>query len=182
VTRKTIRLGQIAAMASGPLFTLIRDGAIELEADASETTLARIKVGQIVKVAPPGGVVVDGRVRLVAPEVNRATRLGRVRVALDGASGLAIGTFARGTVEIAAAQGVTVPLSAVQFEPNRATVQVVDGSRIETRTVQLGLRADGFVQIVSGLAVGTQVVSRAGTFVRDGDKVTPVEMAAGARS
>lgn len=182
VTRKTIRLGQIAAMASGPLFTLIRDGAIELEADASETTLARIKPGQIVKVAPPGGAVVEGRVRLVAPEVNRATRLGRVRVAIDNATGLSIGAFARGTVEIAAANGVTVPLSAVQFDANRATVQVVDGNRIETRTVELGLRADGFVQIVSGLSAGAQVVSRAGTFVRDGDKVTPVDLASGARS
>lgn len=182
VTRKTIRLGQIASMASGPLFTLIRDGAIELEADASETTIERIREGQVVKVVTAGGNTVEGRVRLVAPEVNRTTRLGRVRVALSSAEGLSIGAFARGSVEIASANGVTVPLSAVQFEPNGATVQVVASDRIETKSVQVGLKADGFVQIVSGLSVGTQVVARAGTFVRDGDKVTPVDAAQGARS
>ena len=38
----------------------------------------------------------------------------------------------------------------------------------------LGARADGYVEILEGLAEGDEVVSRAGTFVADGDEITPV--------
>jgi HlyD family secretion protein len=40
--------------------------------------------------------------------------------------------------------------------------------------VTLGARANGFVEVVSGIGEGTDVVARAGTFVADGDMVTPV--------
>jgi HlyD family secretion protein len=40
--------------------------------------------------------------------------------------------------------------------------------------VKLGARAGASVEIVEGLAEGDEIVSRAGTFVADGDKVTPV--------
>ena len=38
----------------------------------------------------------------------------------------------------------------------------------------LGVRAGRLVEIVSGVAEGEEVVARAGTFVADGDLVTPV--------
>jgi HlyD family secretion protein len=51
--------------------------------------------------------------------------------------------------------------------------KVVDG-RISSTTVELGLRDNINVEVKSGLALGDEVVSRAGTFVSDGDAVTPV--------
>ena len=45
---------------------------------------------------------------------------------------------------------------------------------VKTVPVKLGARADGYVEVVSGIAEGDEVVSRAGTFVADGDMVTPV--------
>ncbi|WP_204269574.1 hypothetical protein, partial [Citrobacter freundii] len=54
-----------------------------------------------------------GAVRLVAPEVNRTNRLGRVRIALDGADRPPLGSFGRAMVEVARSEGVLVPLSAV---------------------------------------------------------------------
>lgn len=40
--------------------------------------------------------------------------------------------------------------------------------------VALGARAGGFVEVVSGIEEGQEIVSRAGTFVADGDLVTPI--------
>jgi len=40
--------------------------------------------------------------------------------------------------------------------------------------VTLGLVGHGRAEIVSGITEGETVVARAGTFVRDGDTVTPV--------
>jgi HlyD family secretion protein len=118
--------------------------------------------------------VVDGRVRIVSPEVDRATRLGRVRIALPRDGSLRIGAFARGTVEIARRTGVAVPLSAVIYDAKGATVQVVVNGRVEARRVRPGLSAEGFVQIEEGVRAGDFVVTRAGSFLRDGDTVRPV--------
>jgi HlyD family secretion protein len=43
--------------------------------------------------------------------------------------------------------------------------------------VKVGIAADGFTQIVSGVAAGEDIVARAGPFLRDGDSVRPVAIA-----
>ncbi len=173
VSRRTARLGSVVAGAGDPLFRIIQDGAIELEADVPELQLAKLRVGQMARVETAGGVR-DGTVRLVSPEVNRVTRLGRVRVAVQGNEGLVIGSFARASVETARREGVLAPLSAILFQPGGAVVQVVRDGVVETRPVQVGLRNGLQAEIGQGLAAGENVVSVSGTFIRGGDKVTPV--------
>ncbi len=46
VSRRTARLGAVVGMAGDPLFRLIADGAVELEAGVPETRLARMRPGQ----------------------------------------------------------------------------------------------------------------------------------------
>ena len=176
ITRRTAKVGAIAAGAGDPLFRMTRDGIIELEGDVSETTLARLKPGQPVAVSPAASeTVYTGKVRLVSPEVNRTTRLGRVRIALDSADRLAVGSFARATIEIARKSAVTIPQSALSGSGDHFEVQTVKNGVVETRKVTPGLRGRGVVQIESGLAEGDLVIAIAGTFVRNGDRVTPVE-------
>jgi RND family efflux transporter MFP subunit len=175
ISRRTARLGAIAAGAADPLFRIIEDGAIELEADVAENLMARIRIGQTANVRPAGfGEDIQGKVRLVSPEVSRTTRLGRVRIALPDLPGLTIGAFARGNVEVARSEGLLLPLSAVQFSPAGATVQRVSDGIIATTRVTTGLRHNGVIEIRDGLRAGDTVVALAGTFLRDGDRVTPV--------
>jgi HlyD family secretion protein len=181
VSRRTARLGAIAGMAGEPLFRIIADGAVELEADVPETVLARMSQGQRATIDAIGREdEIPGAVRLVAPEVNRTNRLGRVRVSLTGAARPAIGTFGRASVEVARADGVFVPLSAVLFDRGTATVQVVKDGAVEARRVRVGLRSDGRVEIREGVAAGEDVVAVSGTFLRAGDRVTPVRRQAAA--
>lgn len=178
ISRRTARLGAIAGMAGEPLFRIIAQGAVELEADVPETVLARLRAGQPAAIDAIGREDESpGHVRLVAPEVNRTNRLGRVRVAVDGAMRPAIGTFGRASVEVARADGVFVPLSAVLFDRGTATVQVVKDGAVEARRVRIGVRADGRVEIRDGVALGEDVVAVSGTFLRAGDRVTPVRRA-----
>ncbi len=174
VLEKTARVGAVASAQSGYLFRIARDGLVELDAEVIETDLARVEPGQTVMVEPPGGGRVWGTVRLVSPEVNPATRLGHVRIAFARETPLRVGSFARGAIEVARREGVTVPVSAVETDGDISTVQVVDGDAVRTRRVKTGLSAKGFVEIVEGLEVGEPVVARAGTFLRDGDRITPV--------
>jgi HlyD family secretion protein len=177
VSRRTARLGAVITMAAEPLFRIIAAGAIELEGDVPETQLVQLRPDQPARVFVAGGDTArPGHVRLVAPEIARATRLGRVRVAIDDSTGLAIGSFARAEIESNRQEGVRVPLSAVLFLPDGARLQVVADGRVETRAVTLGLRSGGFVLVTTGLAAGETVVSISGTFVRNGDRVSPVRV------
>jgi multidrug efflux pump subunit AcrA (membrane-fusion protein) len=114
-------------------------------------------------------------VRLVSAEIARTTRLGRVRLQLDRPEGLVLGSFARGTIEIARKEVVLAPLSAVLFTNEGPRVQVVVNETVETRPVVVGIRTGGMVEIVSGLSAGETVVTISGTFLRNGDRVLPVQ-------
>jgi len=179
ISRRTARLGSVVSGAGDPLFRIIQDGAVELEADVPELQLAKLRPGQAAALVTAGGAR-TGHVRLVSPEVNRTTRLGRVRVAVDdpagdGPAGLVLGSFARAAVEVARRDGVLAPLSAVLFQPDGAVVQVVRDGTVETRGVTVGLRNGRSAEISSGLAAGESVVATSGTFIRGGDRVSAVQ-------
>ena len=177
VSRRTARLGAVVSGIGDPLFRIIEDGAVELEADVPEVQLAKLRPGQAATVETVGGTRA-GHVRLVAPEVSRTTRLGRVRVALDGTDTPVIGSFARARVNVARHEGVLCPLSAVLFQPgatqDAAVVQVVKDGMVETRHVRIGLRSGGTAEVTQGLAPGEAVVAVSGTFIRGGDRVTAI--------
>ena len=173
VSRRTARLGAVVAGSGDALFRIIQDGAVELEADVPELQLAKLRPGQGARVETVAGPRA-GRVRLVSPEVNRTSRLGRVRVALDDNAGLVIGSFARASVETARHDGVLCPLSAVLFQQGGAVVQVVHDGVVETRSVSVGLRNSANAEITKGLQNGETVVAVSGTFIRGGDRVTAV--------
>lgn len=176
VSRRSAKLGATASMAATePLFRIIADGAVELETEVAEVELPGLKLGQPVAVTPAGATqALAGTIRLIAPEVDKASRLGRVRVALTGNPPVAIGSFARGVIETGRNTVVTLPLSAITYARTGATVQSVSDGKVKTKTVKLGLAGDGRAEIVSGIAEGETVVARAGTFVRDGDVITAV--------
>ncbi len=175
VNRRTARVGATATAVGEPLFRLIARGEIELEGEVPETQLPRLKAGDAATLELEEGGRIGGRVRRVYPEVDRATRLGKVRIALDPDPRLRIGAFARGNVEIARRRGVTVPVASLLFASDgRVGVLAVRDGRVEARTVQTGLSAEGITEIRSGLAADELVVARAGSFLRDGDRVRPV--------
>ncbi len=176
ISRRNARLGAMAPMAAAePLFRIIADGAVELEAEVAEVELPGLKIGQPVAVTPAGRATpLEGTIRLIAPEVDKQSRLGRVRVALKGERPVAIGSFARGVIETGRKTAVTLPLSAIAYGRSGTTVQTVRDGKIATRRVEIGLAGAGRVEIASGLAEGETVVARAGTFVRDGDAITPI--------
>ncbi len=175
VNRRTARIGATATAVGEPLFRLIARGEIELEGEVPETALPRLAPGNPARLALDETRSLDGRVRRIYPEVDRQTRLGKVRISLDPDPALHIGAFARGTVEVARRTGASVPLAAVLYAADgSASVLVVRDGRVEARRVATGLSAEGLTEIRSGLSAGDVVVSRAGSFLRDGDRVRPV--------
>ncbi len=129
-----------------------------------------MKVGDPARLTVDQGRTITGSVRRVYPEVDRMTRLGKVRIRLGDDPSLRIGAFARGTVEVARREGIAVPVSSLLYGADgRASVLVAKDGKVEARTVTPGLSSDGYTEIREGVAAGERVVARAGSFLRDGD-------------
>ena len=178
VSRRTARIGANTSLGGDALFRIIVGGEVELEAEVLEMHLARLTVGAPVEVFAASGRSVTGRVRLLPAEVDRASRIGRVRIALPRDPDMRIGAFARARVIIARRDAVAVPSSAVVFGEGGATVQTLRDDKVVVLPVKVGITAQGYSEIVSGLSDGQVVVARAAGFLRQGDTVRPIAAAA----
>lgn len=178
ISAKNARVGSIASGSGEPLFTVIKDGAIELIADLSETDIQKIKIGQKAVLTVAGGnKKIDGSVRLVSPTVDASTRLGSVHIVVDSESGARSGMYASAEIVVTQTEGLALPLSAVTANQTGSTARKVEGDVVKQVKIETGIQDGGFVQILSGLTAGDLVVEKAGAFVRDGDRIAPVAAA-----
>lgn len=179
ITARNARTGAIASAASGPMFVLIRDGALEMRADIAERDLLRLAPGQKATLRlAGGGADLSATVRLVEPGIDPASRLGRARLTIDDPTQVRPGMFAEATIIITTHDAVAIPVTAVGSANGESTVmKVTDGivSRVEIAT---GIRDGGWVEVLSGLKGGETIVTKAGAFVRSGDRIQPVAAAA----
>jgi HlyD family secretion protein len=175
ISARNAKIGAIAAGAGNPLFTIIRDNAIELNADVSEGDLLKLKPGQVVHMNVAGtSTRVEGKVRTIEPVINATTRLGTVKISIDNPDIARIGMYASAEVIVSDRKVLALPLTAVMAEDGSMVVRrVVDGVVTMTK-VATGVQDGDFVEISEGLKLKDIVVEKAGAYVRDGDKVAPV--------
>lgn len=133
-------------------------------ADVPEQDIAQVRVGAKAKMsfrAFPKEVF-EGRVTFILHELEMATRSAKVRIQVANADHrIKHEMFA--DVEINAGDGeadrLSVPISALIDSGNRQVVIVDRGKgRFEPRAVKVGVRGDGFVEIVEGIKAGEDVV------------------------
>lgn len=175
IIARNAQLGAIATAAAAPMFVLMRDAALELRADVAEADLMRLAAGQSVSLTLAGAIQpLTGSVRLVEPTIDPATRLARARITVDDTGAVRSGMFAEAEILVAEREAVAVPVTAVGAGAAGATVMKVTGGTVTRSPVTLGIRDGGWVEVLSGLTVGDTVVTKAGSFVRDGDQINPV--------
>jgi HlyD family secretion protein len=179
VSNRTVQIGGIASGSKNPMYQIVASGIVKLVAEVPESELPRVKVGQKATITINGyDKPIDGEVRLISPEVNETTRVGLVHIRVADDVRIALGTFGRARISVAAAEGVALPLTAVTFGDSGPTVQIVKDNKIQVRKVITGLVGTDNIEITSGVQSGEIFVARAGSFVRDGDAVTPVPLTA----
>ncbi len=175
VSAKNARVGAIASGAGNPLFTVIKDNAIELVADLSETDIQKVEAGQKAVISVAGGNrKIEGKVRLVSPTVDATSRLGSVHILLPTDSPARAGMYGSAEIVIASTNALALPLSAITSGREGSTARRVENGVVKQVAVEIGIQDSGFVEIRTGLAAGDMVVEKAGAFVRDGDKINPV--------
>jgi HlyD family secretion protein len=175
VVARNAKIGAIATAAGQPMFVIIRDGALELRADVSETDILRLAPGQKARLRGIGmSDKLEGTVRLVEPTIDPVTRLGRARIALDQDGGLRTGMFVEAEILAAEREALAVPVTTIGSSSEGSTVMRVKDGLVERVIVTTGIRDGGMVEITSGLSEGDQVVLKAAAFVRAGDRINPV--------
>jgi RND family efflux transporter MFP subunit len=132
-------------------------------AEVFEQDLGTVQPGQSVRVtvdAFPDKVFL-GRVAFLYPTLAPETRTGKLRIELANPGGM-LKPSMYATVEIASGaqhSRLAVPSSAVLDSGVRRIVFVQVGEgRFEAREVKLGLRADDYVEVLSGVQAGEPVV------------------------
>jgi membrane fusion protein, macrolide-specific efflux system len=152
--------------AETTLFTVGDPKALEVVANVTEEDYPLISVGQSVEVffdARPE-VTVQGKVERIIPKRIEGDRpLYDIYISLDEVpDGLADGMTSDTAITIAKHEGVLcLPRAMVRASGgDTTTVRVWDGVQATTQEIALGLRGDTYVEIVSGLSEGDQVVTR----------------------
>lgn len=175
VVERNATVGAIASAAGQPMFVIVRDGLLELRADVAEQDVLRLAEGQHASLRLVGlAEQLAGEVRLVEPTVDPQSRLGRVRIAIAEAERVRSGMFAEAEILVAERDALAVPVSAVGRDGGGDSVLRVTDGQVARVPVTTGIRDGGMVEIVAGLSEGDLIVTRAGAFVRDGDRINPV--------
>ncbi|HVX77941.1 MAG TPA: efflux RND transporter periplasmic adaptor subunit [Bradyrhizobium sp.] len=167
VTEVRTMVGAPASAQAGPMFRISVNNEVELDAQVPAVQMLKLSPGATAQISRDDAPDLVGHVRLVSPEIDRASQLGHVRISLTNDPSLKVGMFARASIDAKSSCGVAIPRTAI----DHLTVQVVKGNIIETRNVRIGLVSDTSTEILEGLNEGDIVVADAGSSLHDGDQV-----------
>ncbi len=173
VIEKRVINGQRVA-AGEELYRIADLSDVWVIADVAESDLAAISIGTSATVTFRAYMQepVEGKVAFIYPDVRTETRTARVRIEIPNPDGrLKADMYA--DVLFNARNGEkpmpVVPASALIDSGTRQVVLVAKGDgRFEPRTVKLGRRGDGYVEILDGVGKGEDVVTAA-TFLIDAE-------------
>jgi RND family efflux transporter MFP subunit len=131
-----------------------------------ESELAQVRLGQTVSVDlsnAPGSRPLAGRVTFIYPDIDPATRRGRIRAEIPNpAFALKPDMFVTLTIQGGASQSLAVPAEAVIDTGVKQYVILAKGrGYFEPRVIQTGPPAMDYYPVISGLAAGDEVVTSA---------------------
>ena len=180
VAIRQVELGQVLSPGT-PVASLQSTTPIYVDFYLPQQALANLKVGEQARMQIdvfPGSSW-EGKVSVINPEIDVATRNVRIRAIFDNPDGrLTPGMFAKIEVLSGDQQRVTaIPATSVIYAPYGDSVFVTEESKesdgksrtiARQRFVRLGERRGGFLAVVSGLSAGEAVVSAGAFKLRNG--------------
>ncbi|MEP6622562.1 MAG: efflux RND transporter periplasmic adaptor subunit [bacterium] len=163
IVDKRLVQGGMHLAKGATLFSLVRNGTLELAAAVPSRQAGAVRVGQIVHFVADAKQF-DGRVARVSPTVDPATRAVTVYVEVPNPGGaIRGGTFATGRVVNRTLTNVlAVPTGAMRqaVEDGKPFVYLIDGKTVSVAPVQLGAVDErlGIAQVLDGLKAGDRVI------------------------
>lgn len=174
IANKTATVGQVVSPGLA-LMTVQDINQVYAVVNVEQKELGRVKIGQKANVtidAYPGKVF-SGVVDIMNPEAGSASRMFRVKIKIDNASGeLKPGMFAK--VQLTTGNNykvITVPQAAVLQKQGINYVFVLESGKAIRHQVEIGEISENTIIIKSGLQPGEQVIINSVNRLNDGDAV-----------
>lgn len=150
--------------------------ALEVELALSPEDVAGVRLGQTARLQVDGiAEPVTARVARISPSAQAGSRTVPVWLTVDRHPALRHGLFARGRIELERRRVLALPVSAVRVDRADPYVLLLDGGRVQARSVRTGARGQGpaedsgeWVAITQGLTDGTRVLAGRVGAVADG--------------
>ncbi len=171
ISARTATLGAVV-QPGAELFRLVRKGRIEWRAELTAEQLGRLKPGLKASVRLSDGTQAEGKVRLLSPTLDPASRKALAYVDLAAGSNARAGMFGQGEILLGVQAALTVPNSAILLRDGNSYVfEIVAGNLAELRKVETGRHQGNAVEIRSGLTKEARIVTRGAAFLNPGDPV-----------
>jgi membrane fusion protein, multidrug efflux system len=183
ITQRAIQLGQTVNVGQS-LLEIADISPLELKLYLPEKMVGQLSTGQSVDLFSDvdPSLRLRGVVERIAPAVDPATSTVKVTLRVDAAGGSTrVGTFVRAHITTDVHRGaVSVPKKALVPEAGVTYLFLAEADSVRKVPVTTGYADEDYVEIVSGVATGTKVVSVGQGGLREGSKIKVLETAAGA--
>ena len=183
ITRRHIKSGQWLGR-NALAFEIADFSDLVADVPVPEKELAGLDAGQPVVVLADAfrGKAFAGKVERIGAIVDGASGTANVRIDVEEAdSALRPGQFVRIAIERERiADALLVPKSAIVMDGRKAEVFTAAAGKVRRQAVTLGSEQDGWVQLLSGLVEGAEVVTLGQASLSDGDDVVIVNSTAAA--
>jgi RND family efflux transporter MFP subunit len=159
VTNRNINPGEITSMST-PLLSVADTATLKLQGNVSQEDVVHLSMGDKVKVSVDviPGKQYAGRIEQVGPIAAATGQYFPIVVSLSNDGKLLAGMTAKASFTLSGSQGIIAPLAAVgDGEDGQSFVFVVSDGKVHRRSVTLGMRNGGEVQVLAGLAAGETV-------------------------
>jgi membrane fusion protein, multidrug efflux system len=161
------------------IITLDDNSTIYSDIKVPESYAPFIKKGLPVeaRVSSYGNKVFKGKVDFISSRINADTRslLSRISINNDDLE-LLSGSLLEITVRFNLRDALSVPDTSIMMEGEKSYIYKVSDENITNKTeVDIGLRNNGKVEILSGLNEGDQIVAEGLKKVRPGGKIKPIK-------
>jgi len=179
VLRRDGEIGEIVEQGQ----ILFRVGAptpLHVVAEVNEEDIPRVAVNQtaLLRTDAFPGRRLEGKVYEITPMGDAIAKTYRIRIALPNDTPLHIGMSVEANIVTREkANALLVPADAVVG----SRLLVIEGNRVRTRQIEVGIRGSRHVEIVSGLLEGERVVTPALDGLPDGQRVRVVDRNPGSR-
>lgn len=164
VTQKMAVQG-MKVMPGEKLFDIADLSTLWIIADIYEYEMSFVKVGQQAKITLSyfPGKELSSKIDYIYPTISADTRTAKIRLTIPNPGGqLKPQMFTNVEIRISLGQKLVIPESAVIDTGTSQVVYVDKGEgAFEPREVELGLRADGAVEVLRGVKAGEKVASSA---------------------
>ena len=162
--------------------TIVDMDSLEVEVDVNEAFINRVKPGQpvITNLNAYPKWDIPSEVIAIIPTADRNKATVKVRIALlekdervlpDMGSRVSFLRKVENATKETPKEGVMIPLGAVSTKEGESIVQVIEGTSVEVRQVEVAEETANYARVIKGLNSGMKVVARFDDELEEGQKI-----------